>query len=91
VLRNYPWRVEQAQELHRALIDLQVVHDSGRLQNLIEALLPEAAGRADETMSEIRSGLRAVELPAQHNLTGSEYGEALSRLRLAWLRGYLAR
>ena len=91
VLRSYPWRVEQAQELHRALIDLQVLHDSGRFQNLIDALLPDAAGRSDETMSEIRSGLRAVQLPAHHNLRGSEYGEALSRLRLAWLQGYLAR
>jgi len=91
VLRSYPWSAAQAEEVLGALIDLQLLHDGLRCQRLVQALGLDAAGPNDEVFNNIRLGLRDIQLPADHDLVGSAYGEALNQLRLNWLQNYLAR
>ena len=91
VLCSYPWSAGQTLELLGALIDLQVLHDGSRCQRLMQALGVEAVGPSDEVFNDIRLGLRDIQLPADHNLAGSAYGEALNQLRLTWLQNYMAR
>jgi hypothetical protein len=74
-----------------ALIDLQLLHDGLRCQRLVQALGLDTVGPSDEVFDNIRSGLRDIQLPADHDLAGSAYGEALNQLRLSWLQNYLAR
>ena len=57
----------------------------------MQALGLDTVGPSDEVFNDIRLGLRDIQLPADHNLAGSAYGEALNQLRLTWLQNYLAR
>lgn len=91
VLSAYPWHADQAGELHHALIELQVLHDGARINRLLTLVRPDMAGSEDEALNDIRQGLRAVQLPAEHSLSGAAYGEALKQLRMTWLHRYLAR
>ena len=91
VLSAYPWRASQAAELYHALTELQLLHDSARINRVMTLLRHDVVAKDDAVLKDIRQGLRAVQLPADHGMSGSAYGEALKQLRITWLHRYLAR
>ena len=91
VLESYPWHSDQAEAVYGAFNDLQALHDSARLERLAKLLWPQGSQRQWQQLIEMQQGLRGVELPSGHGLTGKAYGEALQSARIAWLRAYFAR
>lgn len=91
LIASYPWQKNQAEALHRAFNDLQVLHEGARLKRLIMLLRPDLSEAESQHLEDLRDGLRGVELPPDHGMVGKDYGEALQLRRIAWLQNYLAR